>query len=544
MIALGLNGWEDGTHDASAAILADGQVIAFIEQERLSRHKHAVGEFPRAAARQVLALAGMTPSDVEHVAYGWNLASFYRHRHRSIDVRGAAAKLTGIPAFGKREVRWVRHHDAHAASAFYGSGYREAAVLVVDAEGEQESASIYKADEDGMKCVRRFGRDVSLGLMYRAVSEYCGFGKFGAGKTMGLASYATTVPEPLPIQPGGDGLTSPFSPSSSEDEITDAWIRLLIERYGPPGAKSPNHRAAYPPLEAHRPIAAAAAQVTLGLAMKFLAEEAIRLTGCSDLCMAGGVALNCAENGKLLLDPGSRINSIHIPPYPHDAGVSLGSAQLFYTPRTWRQETRADFGSSVSSVAAYLSARRLGLPVKRVNDSAKNAAELVARGKIIGWVQGRMEVGPRALGQRSIIALPNQAATRDKLNELKGRERWRPLAPALLEEEVSHLFVSPVRSPFMLFSVPMSDVGLSTAPAAAHVDGSARLQTVNRDGSMFRSLLEHVKELTGIGLVVNTSFNSRGEPIVRTAQQALEAACRIGLDAVVINDLIVTIKSE
>lgn len=540
MITLGLNGWDDGTHDPAAALIEEGQVLAFVEQERLSRRKHAVGELPHSAIREVLALGGATASDVDQIAYGWDLAEFYRIRGRHIDLADAGLKLTGDRDLAGLPVNWVRHHDAHAASAFYGSGLRTAAVLVVDAEGEDESASIYRGDEKGLTCLRRYGRNVSLGLMFRAVSEYCGFGQFGAGKTMGLANYAPSG-HPLPIHVSGGELVSPFDEESGEDEIVEGWLQLLVERFGPPGLPATPQRGGYPPLEAHRPEAAAAAQAALEIVVDHLVEEAVRLAGCHEVCLAGGVTLNCVQNGRLASSSDLGLGTIHLPPYPHDAGVALGAAQTSSLPgASWQQGARADHGTPVDGAAAYAAARRFGTPARRVSNASLEASLLLQSGKVIGWVQGRMEVGPRALGQRSILALPGKPATRDRVNSIKGREPWRPLAPSVLEEEVPMLFEHDRKSPFMLFSLPMSDHGLDRAPAAAHVDGTARLQTVAKDGSRFRALLEELSNEIGIGAVLNTSFNSRGEPIVRTAEEAIASGCRMGLDAVVIDDVVVT----
>jgi carbamoyltransferase len=360
---------------------------------------------------------------------------------------------------------------------------------------------------------------------------------------MGLAAYHTGDVEPLPIDVVGGVVRSPFRPDDSEEAILDGWRRVLADRFGAPGVISPSSPAGwYPPLEAHRPDVAAAAQATLACVVRHYVAEAIRLTGLTDVCLAGGVALNCVQNGQLLLDRGLGLTGLHIPPYPHDAGVALGAAQVVTAGDAWREPARADKGAGITASEAHGAALRRGMRAERVQCPATTAADLLRDGQVVGWIQGGAEVGPRALGHRSILALPEQAQTRDRLNRLKGREPWRPLAPSLLEDEVGAVFSEAARSPFMLLSLPMSEDGLRRAPAAAHVDGTARLQTVGQqDDPLFRALLEEVRERSGLGCVVNTIFNARGEPIVNSAEGALDTAAKIRLDAVVINDLCVSI---
>jgi carbamoyltransferase len=543
MIVLGLNGWTDRTHDPSAALIIDGRVEAFIEQERLSRRKHGVSELAHEAVAAVLAETSVVPSQLDGVAYGWDLAKYNGLRQRTVDLTDAASVLTGLYKLRTHEVTWTNHHDAHAASTFYGSGLSEAAVVVVDAEGENESASLYHATLAGLRPIRRFGRGVSLGLMYRAVSEYCGFGQFGSGKTMALASYHTDNVEPLPLMWDDGDLSSPFPADAWEDDILSGWKHILVERYGPPGASARRDSSgSFPPLDAHRPAAAAAAQATVNSVMAALVREAMSLTNCRNVCLAGGVALNCVANGLLL----EEVNILHIPPYPHDAGVALGAAQLMYiqSGNLWRDQARATVGTDVKLDQVEKALKSGGYPVHRVSDPAATACQLLQDGYIIGWVQGRMEIGPRALGQRSILALPGNRRIRDRVNMLKGRELWRPLAPSVLSEDVHFVFGRELESPFMLVSIPMSNRGQAVAPAAAHIDGSARLQTVAKDGSLYRRLLEYVREATGTGIMLNTSFNARDEPIVRTPEEALATALRIGLDAIVIGDVLVRFKPE
>lgn len=551
MIVLGLNGWLDRTHDPAATIVADGRVVAFVEQERLSRDKHGIGQLPRDAVATVLrqaAAVDIRPRDIDRVSYGWDLQKFNRLRGRSIDLTDATARLTGLDALRHIPLEQVRHHEAHAASAFYGTGLSEATVIVVDAEGENESTTIFHATADGLREVRSFPRGTSLGLMYRAVSVFCGFGLFGAGKTMGLAPWHEGPVRSLPLTWEGGEIASSIPPAAWEDEVVEHWLSYLQRNFGAPGTTAALDVHGFPPRQAHHPEVAAAAQLALNQVMIGLVTEAIQLTGCTDVCLAGGVALNCVSNG-LLLDEVPTLRSLHIPPYPHDAGVALGSAQMLLarSGRPWNDTVRAATGPSPDEFEAERAAHERSLPVERPQNVAAEAAELLALGKLIAWVEGPMEVGPRALGHRSILTLGADAEVRERVNALKGREPWRPLAPSVLEEDTHALLGRELSSPFMLLSVPLSDLGLRVAPAAAHVDGSSRVQTVplprpgilNAENAEYRRVLEQVRTATGHSILLNTSLNTRGEPLAHTAGEALIAALRIGLDALIVNDVLI-----
>lgn len=533
MIVLGVNGWTDKTHDPAAALLVDGEVVAFAEEERFTRTKHGVGQLPHGAVASVLNESGIAASDVDAVACGWDRQKFDLLRGISTDVSDATRVITGLRELSHLPMHWITHHDAHAASSFYGSGFDAATVVVADAEGEDESISVYRADRDGLHLVRRFGRGVSLGLMYRAVSEFCGFGQFGAGQTMGLASYEIGRADPLPIDWRDGDLRSPFPVDAWEDEVVGGWLARLEAQFGAPARPAPRDAGTFPPYASHHPMAAAAAQLTVNSVMTGLVEWAVRTTGIRDVCLAGGVALNCVTNG-LLLDALTRL---HVPPYPHDAGVALGAAQVVgaRAGMTGWSAARADLGTPASScVVGFDEVRWVALA-----DPITSTAERILAGQIIGWVQGRMEVGPRALGNRSVLGRPDSIAIRDRVNRLKGREPWRPIAPSVLVEEAPRLFGRPLVAPFMLLSVPLSAAGRQAIPGASHVDGTARLQTVGAAEGAYRSLLEELATQTSVGAVLNTSFNGRGEPVVRTALEAVASARRMNLDAVVVEDRLI-----
>jgi carbamoyltransferase len=409
-------------------------------------------------------------------------------------------------------------------------------VLVIDGEGEEWSVSIYDASDDGIRIVRRWGREVSLGFLYRTVTRYCGFGWFGPGKTMGLAGYASRDRDPLPLRWTGDDLRSPFSPGTDETYLVEAWSRLLVERFGAPVTAGPQ-RSGFLPVEAHKPEAAAAAQKTVELAVQALSDYALRTVDTANLCLAGGVALNCVANGLVSASPAR----LYIPPAAHDAGAALGAALQASADAGQRHqgEIGAYLGPKYGRRAISDALQRAGLAYETVDDPAARAAGAIARGEIVAWFQDEMEVGPRALGHRSILALPSASDMKDRVNAVKGREPWRPLAPSILRDELSDLFVDAIASPYMLLSFALTDDAMALVPAVAHVDGSARLQTVDPEDGRFGQLLTSLQGLTGVGAVLNTSFNGPGEPIVCSPAEAISTFTTLDLDTLVMGDCVV-----
>jgi carbamoyltransferase len=328
----------------------------------------------------------------------------------------------------------------------------------------------------------------------------------------------------------------PFADDADEDEIIAGWRSILAARFGPPGVVYRD--GVYPPLETHRPEAAASVQAAIERLLVGLAAHAITLAGSPRLCLAGGVALNCVANG-LIVD---HVAALHVPPATHDAGVALGAAlcTAAQAGAALPSTTRADLGPGYTTAQVVDACAASGVRCRVVQDPAAAAAKLIDSGATVGWFQGRMEVGPRALGHRSILASPAKSSTRYELNARKGREPWRPLAPSVLAEEAVRLFGTDQPSPFMLVSRPLTDVGVALAPACRHHDGSARYHTVPADSSTpYRKLLEQTRSLTGTGVVLNTSFNSRGEPIVNTPSEAIACWLSMGLDALVAENVMV-----
>ncbi|MBN1336007.1 MAG: carbamoyltransferase [Deltaproteobacteria bacterium] len=538
-VVLGLN---EFFHDTAAALVVDGRLVALIEQERLDRRKHAegfalLGPPPWEAIRWCLTRAGLSFRDVDRIAVSFDadapralgiLAGIVRGNLERASVRntlrnrfqledpalrffggltlGMARRRAFLEDLSRRcdaPVEVVNHHLAHAASAFFPSGFDDAAIVVLDGQGDACPTSLWEGRGDRL-VLRDLEPDPenSLGILYRAISLALGFTFMDAGKTMGLAAWGRArEPYLSMLRPEGD-------------RYTIDWP--LVKRIT-------RHHARYSGelQDVHRDMAASVQQRLEEVGVR-LARRARVLARSPRICLAGGVALNCNMNARILTDEGTE--GIWVQPGAMDMGCALGAALVAAQRAGDRLERGFDVYSGTAWSAASIEAAlcQRGLAFHRVEDPADAAAERLARREIVGWFQGRTEFGPRALGSRSILANPDRAETRDRTNRVKQRELWRPLAPAILEEKASEWFEDAARSPYMTLTFRFRPDRIPLVPAVVHADGSARVQTVNRtDHPEFRRCIERFEARTGIPMVMNTSFNRRGEPIVHTPEEAL-----------------------
>jgi carbamoyltransferase len=521
MIVLGV------THPISwnpaAALLVDGRLVAMAEEERFNRFKHSPRLPPLQAVRWCLSQAGIRMRDVDLFAVGWEDGKAQKRRRR-IAWDSLASELP----FDRKapNVRFVRHHLAHAASSFFPSGFPKANVLSLDAYGGSESGLLLRGEGAGLEILHRLSTKQSWGLLYGSVTSRLGFTFHrDEGKVMGLAAWGTPRPE-----------TVDFVDWDREvPEILPERFRAFLER-------SPRRDPGAPIEPGHKDLAATV-QAVLERAAVRMAEFLHRRTGWTSFCLAGGTALNCSMNGALLALP--FVKEMFVTPAAHDAGTALGAALWVQREATGERPavalTHAFHGPAFGSDRVEAVLRETGLRTwRRVQDPAAEAAERILDGKVVGWFQGRMEFGPRALGGRSILADPRDPAMADRVNDIKGRERWRPLAPSVLAADAAGIAEPAVPSPFMLLALKATAAARERIAAATHVDGSVRLQTVSPgDHPLFERLLAAVKERRGWGAVLNTSFNLAGEPIVCRPRDALGTFFASGLDALVIEDFLV-----
>ena len=584
MNVLGLNAYHG---DVSAALVRDGQLVAAVEEERFRRIKHCAG-FPARAIAECLRLGGLAPDDVDVFAVSrdprahlWRKALFVARtlpKRTLADRARNAARLASLPAtiagslrFDEAAVRsriqFVEHHPAHLASAAFASPFDSAAVCAIDGFGDFVSASWGRVDGSRLCVDGRVFFPHSLGLLYLAVTQYLGFPKYGDEfKVMGLAPYGepryTRELESL-VRLDDDGAfeldLSYFSHWSDGVQMTwDDGEPAMGAVYTPKLEQllGPSRRPDEPLDERHEAIAASLQAVFERAAMHVLRHVQAR-TKATQLCLAGGCAMNSVANGKIREQTGFR--EVFIQPAAGDNGTALGAAFHVWhrasgAPRTFAME-HSYWGPAFEDrdARAALDVRDREIAsrgcVRRKCDDPdaldRWTAEQIAAGRVVGWFQGRMEWGARALGNRSILADPRRADMRDIINtRIKFRERFRPFAPSVLEEAIDEYFVGAVPDPFMLQVYPVRPEKRALVPAITHVDGSGRLQTVSRrSNERYWRLIKAFERVSGVPMVLNTSFNEN-EPIVLRPEEALDCFLRTHMDVLVLGRHVVERRVE
>lgn len=550
------------SHDTAACLVVDGAVVAMVEQERLDRTCHSRA-FPDDAIAFCLAEGSLRIGDVDVVAFAQrplvDLARGVRDGVERHAPKRLAAQVYTDARLVAREVafrrRWgyrgrvvhVGHHDAHASAAFFASPFESAAVLTIDRGGDYLSTTYRIGSGNRMRTIAEIANPHSVGEVYSAITWYLGFStNADEGKVMGLAPYGTDryveeLRDLVALEEGG------------RFRVNFDWFgyqrdgrpvsRRFVERFGPP--RQPETEITQRDKD-------------LAFAVQALAEDAgvhlaRWLRGRSPtgrLCLSGGVALNSVMNHRLLTEAG--FDEVFVQPASSDAGNALGAAlwvehQVLGRQRRWVMR-HPFLGPAVSDhqVSAAVAAFHRRMPtgavsVRRVADPAAEAARLVADGRVVGWFQGRAEIGPRALGARSILADPRRAEMRDVVNDrVKHREWFRPFAPSVLDERGAQYFVDYRPDPFMLLVETVRPDRRQEIPAVTHVDGTGRLQSVTKDfNPLFHRLICELDRLTGVPVVLNTSFNVRGEPMVSRPEEALADFAGTAMDALVMGDHVV-----
>ncbi|HCS55596.1 carbamoyltransferase [Rubinisphaera sp.] len=580
---LGLSGFY---HDSAAVLIIDGEIVAAAQEERFSRVKHDPS-FPRQAVEYCLAEAGLTNAQIDYVGfYEKPLLKFDRllQTYVSYAPSGFRSFARAMPNWLKqklhlpriirkelggnyrKQIVFTRHHHSHAASAFFPSPFEEAAILTVDGVGEWSTAAFGVGRGNQIELTHELRFPHSLGMLYSAFTYYCGFEvNSGEYKLMGLAPYGEPVYANLirnkliTLKPDGSFRLNLdyFRYCQGFTMTSPKFDRLFGHTRRQPESELKQH---------YRDMAASVQLVTEEILLNMV-QHLYKMTGLNNLCMAGGVALNCVANGRILRE--GPFDNVWIQPAAGDAGGALGVA-IFIWHQLMNQSRNPDSADSMKgsllgpSFSTNIAAEKLkatGANYAELGEVEllKRVAELLAEGKIVGWMQGRMEFGPRALGSRSILADPRRAEMQSRLNQtIKLRESFRPFAPAVLQEYASKFFnlEAGQTSSYMQFVADVQSRLIKTGneegtianpfqlPAITHVDQSARLQTV--DGAYnprFAKLLSTFHQLTGCPVLINTSFNVRGEPIVCSPEDAYLCFTKTDMDLLVVEDLLF-IKDE
>ena len=526
--------------NTAAALLKDGQLVAFAEEERFTRLKHAPRMFPQKAMEYCLQEAGIELLEVDSIAIGmenWSQAILpnfwplqplrftYGKIQRTIQEIRRGNESFPFSARDKR-VKFLNHHLCHIASSFYLSGFPKANVISLDGAGGGESGMLGWGEGLDLTIVHRVTNAGSWGALYERVTKALGFRPHShEGKTMGLAAFGTPNPELLDFIDWSEPIPRIDHAGRSR------FLRSLVHR-----------RKDEEFTQEHKDLAATV-QDALERALKQMAKFLMEESGCKTLCMAGGVALNCSANGKLLQS--DFVDDIYIQPASSDAGVALGAAVLQHVHETSKRPgflfDHAYWGPSFSNEEVEKVLKESKMSYIKVENIEEKAAELLVDGKIIGWFQGRMETGPRALGNRSILADPSIKNMKDIINaEVKHREMWRPFAPSMLHEDIGLYVEGPHKSPFMILAFQVRKEKMKEFSAAVHVDNTARVQGVTEEANpRYYKLISEFKKKTGRGVILNTSFNVAEEPLVCSPCDALRTFYCSGLDALVIGDFVV-----
>ena len=543
-------------HDQCFALLKDGSPLFVIEAERNNRIKHS-NSCDLSSLFQEMAKHNLDLDDVDHIAtcIDTNLIpekiskiyEFYGE-DQSTEARITADKINReLPSYSNvfvahgypaERIIEVRHHLSHCAAVYYPSPHQEGAILSADGGGEIETTVLAHGLGREINILRTIPWPHSLGHFYQAATSWLGWGYGEEGKTMALAGYgrpryAEKIKSQF-IHVNDDG----FFNYKGRDRAPEAFNKLFGTR------RSSNEDLT----QRHQDIAASVQHVLEEIMLK-LAHTLKEITGSKRLFVTGGVGLNSVCNGMLMRE--KIFEELIAYPQANDTGNAIGSALYVYNKlsksevkKYWRM-SNAYLGAEIDIESVQL-AKDYGLDLEQSGNIHKKAASLLAEGKILGWVQGKAEIGPRALGNRSILANPSIPGIKDKINaQVKHREMWRPFAPSVLAEDCSLFFDADQALPYMIIVAKLRDRWRNRLNSICHIDGTARVQSVSAsDCPSFYSLISNFKDLTGLGMLLNTSFNGRGEPLVQTTKQAIEAYIRGGLDALVIGDYLITGKSQ
>jgi carbamoyltransferase len=532
-------------HDPAAALVIDGKIVAAAEEERFSRRKHgkqavpfSTWELPVAAANWCLAEVGLTPADIDAVGYSYDpwlmtdqtagmggLDGDWEDLRTLYAQRAPRFLATALPGLDPDTVRFVRHHVAHAASTALASPFTRSAVLVVDGRGELTSM-LAGEDLDGkLDVLATQELPHSLGLLYESLTEHLGFHRSSDEyKVMAMASYGTprfadSIRERVYATGDGGFRTEPID-----------WAEFAAPRIeGHTGGLRPEHADL-----------ASSVQRVLEEVLLSLAAWLRDNTDSPNLCLAGGVALNCVANSAIYNS--GLFDNVWVQPAAGDSGTALGAALAIaaesgehIVPMATAKLGR---GWTESQIAGALD--EAGVRYERPEDFAAVVGDALADNQLVGWFQGRAEFGPRALGGRSLLVDPRQVSNLERLNAVKGREQFRPVAPMVLAERAAEIFSGgPIPSPYMLFVHDVDPVWRDRIPAVTHVDGTARIQTVDTSQPRLYATLRRFEQRTGVPVVVNTSFNTAGRPMVDTPRDALECFGSSPLDLLAIGPFVV-----
>lgn len=548
-------------HDSAAVLVVDGEIVAAAAEERFSRKKHT-GDFPIGAIRYCLETAGLNPADVDELSHGFDHSPYkaaFRldptsaEQYKEVFSREKLLSQVNqhLPGFPSDKVHQVNHHLSHAASAYYTSGWDECLVVILDGMGEVHAVTVYHAHDNKIDKLAEINAQDSIGILYSTLTLHLGF-DFNSDeyKIMGLAPYGNPARYhhffEQAVELLDNGLIKiPLLRLNNErlDRETYGATRRYLDQHLIP-ARVPDSDTN----DDHRDVAAAL-QECLDKVMLHICGHFGRKTGLRKLAMAGGVALNCTANGRLLQS--GLFDDIYVQPAAGDDGSALGAALWSASrnggvknvrmpvPFLGPEHSEAEINKALADAGNRIEVARF----PSLEQTCAEAAQLIKAGRVLGWYRGRMEFGPRALGHRSILADPGRPEMRDRINAMvKMREAFRPFAPAVSLEQAQDWFDLPkgLELPYMIMTADVRPEHRAALPAITHVNGSARVQTINKkDNPEFHALVQAVGKVTGREMVLNTSFNVKGQPIVNTPREAIDTFLGTGIEFLFLENMLV-----
>lgn len=539
MYILGINGgFRQGYQDVSACLIHNGKVIAAIEEERISRVKFSAGKLPYSAIVEVLKIGNISIQDIGLVAF-----------HGSTWGEDFDKKIETYfkNFFGySPPVKRYHHHDCHAAGSFFSSGFEEALLITLDNSGDGVSVQIAIGKKNKIEVIKRYDRPQSLGLFYSLITQYCGFTKDSEEyKLMGLAAFGDKTKFDfswlLPYANGEFQLNTtylevpaPLAPSLHRDEMN--FNQLFIDKIGK------EKRIPGTTITQFYKDVAASAQFHLEATVLHLIQHYIQHTGIGKVCLSGGVSLNCLMNQKIM--NADFVEAVFIQPAASDAGISMGAAWLAGLDYQLNPVvlTSSFLGNEFTEETIEETLQLCQVNYSKCENIVESAAKNLAEGKVIAWFQGRMEFGPRALGNRSILANPSSPDMQKIVNQkIKFRESFRPFGASVLEEDTAIFFGGKTKkAPFMNLVFDVNQSVVTTISAVVHADKTCRIQTVSSsDNPLYFDLLNAFKQITGLGVLLNTSFNLNHEPIVNTPREAIASFYASGIDVLYIGNYVI-----
>ncbi|MDD4938258.1 MAG: carbamoyltransferase C-terminal domain-containing protein [Candidatus Shapirobacteria bacterium] len=538
--------------NSAAALVVDGKLIAAVEEERFNGLKHSPRILPLKSIQYCLRQAKINPQDIDAIGFGYRHPIDYYLRSFAENLKVANLKrgIRELGAFSEYYVGLIRlfdwlkannfrtegkdkmkifffpHHLTHAASAHYCSGFNQSNIITIDGQGEEDSGSIFFGNQQKLKKIKSISSNQSLGWVYATSTDILGFKAHShEGRTMGLAGWGKKKLS----------YSKYWQVNKYNYKLLSHWEENLRHDFGP--RRERNEKLT----DKHKNLALMTQRFTEKAGIS-LARLAYSKNQCSNFSLAGGVALNCDMNAKIWQQP--FVKDIFIQPASSDAGTAIGAAMeisnQFGEPTNFKM-THAYWGPGFSDNEIETILKESKITYTKTKNIAQETAKLLSKGKIVAWFQGRMEIGPRALGNRSILGHPNLKGMKDKINrEVKHREDWRPFAPSLLDEYAADYFENYHTSPFMILTFDTNKKGQKELSQTIHVDNTARIQSVvKEDNPLYHSMISEFAKITGIPAVLNTSFNDSEQPLVCTPKEAIKTFFGTGLDYLAIGSFLI-----